>query len=201
MVAEDYFSRVAEDVFAATLLALGARKVLANPLCVRFVSIDWFVELIALHEDGPRYSPRVEIGPLPEISKDARDQRVDVMHCVPDGSSLRRYNIDWRYQDSDEMFESFIRVRDEIFKPYAIPFLVDQLSLVRLVKARSKAIEIEWAIEISEHNDAVYRAKAKAAMSAKDYREYIVCMSRISVERQTESERKRVAFSAKKIES
>ena len=66
MMPEEYFAPVAQAVFGPRLLALGARLTETGPLLVRYESKGWFVELLALANDGPRYSPRVEIGPLPE---------------------------------------------------------------------------------------------------------------------------------------
>ena len=92
MPVEEYFDRVAEQVFGDALIALGANKVRTNPrgpwspLCVRFESTSWFVELVVLLEDGPRYSPRVHIGPLPELEFNKLGRNLDIMHCVPEGS-------------------------------------------------------------------------------------------------------------------
>ena len=56
MSAEKYFRRVANDVFSPLLKSLGARAVSNLPLLVRFETLSWFVEIMALKEDGPKYS-------------------------------------------------------------------------------------------------------------------------------------------------
>src|SRR6266540_2940268 len=109
MIAEEYFQPVAEEIFAETLRQLGANKIRSGPMVVRFEAGFWFVELLALPEDGPRYSPRVEIGPLPESGSMSRDKQVDVMHTVPADSPLRRYNLEWRYANPTEMREVYTR--------------------------------------------------------------------------------------------
>jgi len=199
MLPEDYFAPIAQELFSHIMLRLGAEVGGVAPLSVRFEARDWFVELFALASDGPRYSPRVDIGPLPEIGLLSRDNQVDIMHTVPEGSPLRRYNLDWIYRDPAEMRNAFSRARDEIFVPYAIPLLSDQGSLKRLVAKRSREIGEQWKAEVEAHNDGVYRAKAQQAAAAEDYRGYLEHMRKIPSERLTKAERARVKYSEKLV--
>lgn len=199
MTAENYFQSVVEEVFAGTLRELGARKVRSTPLLVRFEEAHWFVELLALPEDGPHYSPRVEIGPLPERGVSSREKQIDVMHTVPADSPLRRYNLEWRYTNATEMREAYTRIRDEIFIPRAIPVLRDRDRLSRLVALRAETVQAEWTNEIATHNDAVYRAKAQAAIAAKDYAGFIEHMMNIPEERQSDAEKARIRYAQKQV--
>jgi len=199
MTAEEYFQSIAEEIFAKTLNQFGAGKVSSGPLVVRFENDGWFVELLALSEDGPLYSPRVEIGPLPERGALARDKQVDIMHTVPADSPLRRYNLEWRYSGPAEMRQVYTRVRDGIFTPYAIPVLLDHERLTRLVASRSQQLQKQWRDETTAHNDAVYRAKAQAVIATKDYEAFIDQMKNIPEERQTEIERTRVHYAMQQV--
>jgi hypothetical protein len=194
MSAEKYFRRVANDVFSPLLVSLGARAVANLPLLVRFETLTWFVEIVALKEDGPKYSPRVEVGPLPQLSRDRPHTQIDIMHFVSEGSPLRRYNLEWCYRDASEMQASFVRVRDEIFQPYAVPQLVNPLALMLLISARSRQIVTQHEQEVAAHNDAVFRAKAQVAKGLNDGRSYLAHMKRIPETRLTDTERKRIAY-------
>src|SRR5438270_7291516 len=116
MTAEEYFRPVAEEAFGDYLRSLGYVLTKSESLLLRFEKNDAFIELFALATDGPRYSPRVAIGPIPELGILTRQKQVDIMHALPEQSPLRRYNLDWRYTSPSEMKASFYRVRDEIFK-------------------------------------------------------------------------------------
>ncbi|MBS0410028.1 MAG: hypothetical protein JSR86_08945 [Proteobacteria bacterium] len=199
MAAADYFTAVARNVFADTLISLGAREVIVEPLLVRYEGNGWFVELLALPEDGPRYSPRVEIGPLPKLSVLPEYNRVDIALTVRPDSLLRGYNLLWPYSDAARMREVFIRVRDEIFVPSAVPVLLDRKVLIALITARSKQLYEQRLDEIERHNDAVSRKKANAALKAMDYREYLEELGKVSPERQTNAERAWIRYARKKL--
>ena len=110
MAADEFFSRVGREVFEAYLKTLGAHYVdQSSTTVVRFAAHDWYVDLILLLEDGPRYSPRVEIGPLPELGSLSRERQIDIMHTVPIGNELRNYNLQWRYRDAAEMLSVYER--------------------------------------------------------------------------------------------
>lgn len=199
MSAEDYFLQVSEDVFSALMRGLGAKEICATSTHLRYEARDWFVEVLVLLNDGPRYCPRVEMGPLPELGVLPRETRVDIMHAVPAHSPQRDYNLAWRYEDRESMQNTFIRVRDQIFVPYAIPVLQDRELLVNLLQCRLREIEGQWKSETISHNDSIYRTKAQSALSAKDYHEYLVNMRHIPAERQTNSEAARVKYAKQKI--
>jgi len=199
MAAEQYFQSIAEEIFSDILGQLGARRTRLLPLVVRFESGEWFVELLALAEDGPRYSPRVEIGPLPERGTLPRDKQVDILHTVPGNSPLRRYNLEWCYSDPIEMRHAYKRVRDEVFKPFALAVLLDRKRLNGLVASRSQEVQRQWEEEVAAHNDAVYRKKAQAVIAKKDFKSFLEQMRKIPEERQTKAERARVRFVEKQL--
>lgn len=201
MRAEDYFSSVAQDVFGDSLLALGARLTECGPLLVRYEAKNWFIELLALASDGPRYSPRVEIGPLPERGIQTVDKQVDVCRTAPVGSPLRRYNLTWRYSDPEQMREAFAKVRDEVFEPFALPYLSNPSFLTDLVIRQSVSVRKQHGAEVAAHNQSVHRAKASAALAAGDDAEYLRQMDFIAPDQQSKSERARIEYLRKRTRS
>lgn len=84
IIAESYFVFEIEPAFDETIKRIGGKRMPhSSPLLVRYEGENWFVECVALAEDGPRYAPRVEIGPLPELGILVRDKQVDIMHTLP----------------------------------------------------------------------------------------------------------------------
>lgn len=199
MTAEDYFVRIAREVFASRLSDLGAEEVKIDLLTVRYQTLGWFVELFALGEDGPRYCPRVAVGPLPELGIMERDKQVDIMHTLPVGDPLRNYNLDWRYTNPDEMRHSFTRTLNEIFIPCALPLVLVPAQLKGLVVARSEDINKRWHEEIQSHNDSIYREKAIAAFTSKSWRIFLENIRHISEERQTDIERAKIQYAEKQL--
>jgi hypothetical protein len=199
MAADEFFSRVGREVFEPCLNSIGASHVNQPlPTVVRFGSADWFVELILLLEDGPRYSPRVEIGPLPELGSLPRQRQVDIMHTVPIGNELRRYNLQWRYRDATEMRTVYEQVREQIFKPFAMPFLADPERLRTLVSDRCAEIERAWRAEIAHHNTSVYRSRADQAFQQGDYAGYLLHIGQIPEEGWSATDRRKIDFARRK---
>src|SRR5690349_13136652 len=110
---EDYFLSVVHLVFDEFFAMRRARFVDLGLNLVRYETPRWFAEAIYLPMDGPKYSPRVEIGVLPDLFVDPRRNRVDVLYTVPEGNELRQYNLMWRYTTRSEALAVFTRARDE----------------------------------------------------------------------------------------
>ena len=96
------------------------------------------------------------------------------------------------------MQASFVRVRDEIFQPYAVPQLANPLALMLLISAHSRQIVTQHQQEVAAHNDAVFRAKAQIAKGQHDGRSYVGHIKCIPEARLTEAERKRIAYYEKR---
>jgi len=122
------------------------------------------------------------------------------MYTAPDGSPLRTYYLHWRYTNSEELLSAFSKVRDEIFMPYAVKVLTNAFALRSLVKLRSAEIEKVWHEEIAEHNEGVYRTKARTALNLKDYVAYLELMEKIPIERRTKSEVARIKYFEKNFD-
>lgn len=195
-----YFRDEIIEMFDELMRHLGASRVQSSQdLCVRYEKSDWFVEFFALPEDGPKYCPRVAIGPLPELGFLSRDKQVDMMHTLPAGSALSRYNIVWRYTEPATMRAVFRRVWDEIFIPFALPILSDSPSLKSLVQARSSLINREWEEEIKQHNLSIIKSRATKAWEAKDFAQYVEEMETLQQADITELESLKLAFARKRV--
>ena len=95
---ESYFPIVVSEVFERYFARLHAVPVPSrSPTIVRYENPEWFAEVLYLPTDGPRYCPRVEVGVIAEQFIDPRRNRIDVLHTVPEGNELQRYNFAWRY--------------------------------------------------------------------------------------------------------
>ena len=199
MIAEEFFLPVAEKIFGKALINLGAVKCSSDPLIIRFESADWFVEIFALKSDGPRYSPRIEMGPLPEMGLLHREKQIDILFSLPIKSLLRQYNLLWRYSDADEMKLSFDRVLREIFVPFSVPLLSNKIALIDLVRNRNAEIEFIWKNEIYNHNDAVYREKANIELDRENIGEFLNLVGKISIDRLTDSELLKIKYWKSKI--
>jgi hypothetical protein len=199
MAADEFFSRVGREVFETYLKTLGAHYCdQSSTTVVRFAANDWYVDLILLPEDGPRYSPRVEIGPLPELGSLSRERQVDIMHTVPIGNELRNYNLQWRYRDAAEMLSVYERAREQIFKPFAVQYLIDPERLRELVTRRREEIEREWRADIANHNEAIYRNKADHALHQADYANFVMHMEKIPEERWSAADRKKIEIARRR---
>jgi hypothetical protein len=194
MIAEKYFEETALRVFADYLGGLGMNLVEADETHLRYSGAHCFIEVFVLSDDGPKYSPRIEMGPLPELGVMSRDRQVDIMHTLPVSSPLRRYNLEWRYADAEEMEAVFVRARDQIFDVYARPLLSKHDDLIELVQERSKEISERWQEEIADHNDTIYRRNAAKAFAEKRYREFIHEISKIPNERLSATELKKLSY-------
>lgn len=194
MTAEDYFEAEIHLVLGSYLSGLGLTVVSSQPRLVRFANRDCFVEALVFAEEGPKYCPRIEIGPLPELGGMSRDKQIDIMHTVPKSSPFRRYNLEWRYSNKEEMESVFSRVRDQIFDDYARPYLFDRVRLLEVVRVRSEEIDVQWQGEIRDHNDTICRRNAMKAFSEKNYREFIQEMAKIPLERLSPSEVKKLNY-------
>ena len=194
-----WFTRIAEKVFGDYMRSLGTESPIRNKTgtTVRFEGDGWYTEVIVFPEDGPNYCPRVMIGALPEIVWDPRDKQVDILHTLPNQSPLRRYTLEWRYSDPNQMEEAFQRVKDEIFKPYAEEYLANAQRLRSLIGARSGKIHEESEAEIDSHNDAVHRRNAEKAFKSRDYLAFIDEMGQIPSDRHSRINRERLKYATK----
>lgn len=200
MRVEQFFGRVGREVFEACLMSLGARYFEeVSPTVVRFLADGWFVEMLVLLEEGPRYCPRVEIGPLPRLGLLPRQRQVDIKHTVPAGNELRNYILLWRYRDEDEMRAVYQRVRDEIFQPFAAPYLAQPTRLRELVYRRCEEVEREWEAKIAAHDEAISRTKADQAFRQANYAEYLAEMKEIPEARWSELDRRKVRYAERKL--
>lgn len=196
--AESYFCPEVVGMFDDLMQRLGAIRVQwAQDLSVRYEGPHWFVECFALAEDGPNYSPRIAMGPLPEMGWLPRDKQVDIMHALPKESQLSRYNLEWRYSDASTMRAVFRRVRDEIFIPFAVPILFEPLALETLVRERSNALNRQWKDEIKQHNLSIIRRRAAAAWQAKDYSVFLKEMEAVPDGDMSPVDVQRIAFASK----
>jgi hypothetical protein len=167
---------------------------------VRYEATNWFAEIFYFWTDGPRYSPRVAVGCIPDaFNDDPRRNRVDVMYIVPDGSSLRRYNADWRYRNETEARVVFARVRDEIVEPHVMPFLADSSRLHDLLMIRRQELDRQWKEEIQDHNEVIARRAADDSFRARQYDEFLEKMSSISADSLSAADRKKVEFALKQV--
>ena len=153
---------------------------------------------VLLTEDGPNYSPRIAIGPLPEMGPLPRHREVDIMHTVSPENPLRQYNVLWQFRNPLEMCDIFLRVREEIFKPFAEPYLRDAPCLCKLVSQRCAEVERNWHTQIVDHNEGICRKKAEKAFRACNYTEYLTLLSSISQERHSDIDKKRIAIATSK---
>jgi hypothetical protein len=193
MAADQFFTQVGREVFEPLLKDLGARYVnQPSATLVCFAANEWFVELEVLPEDGPRYCPRVSIGPFPELGLLYRQRQIDIAQTVPIGNELGRYNLQWRYQDAAEMHTVYEQVREKIFMPFAVPFLADPERLRKLVSHRCEEIEREWKAEIAHHNESVYRSQAEQAFRQAKYADYLAQIRQIPEERWSAVDRARI---------
>lgn len=191
--AEAYFKRVAHEVFDNYFSRLGATvvPVLVSSL-IKYATYEWFAEILYLPSDGPNYSPRVEIGVLPEPFVDSRRNRIDVLHTIPPHNDLRRYNLSWRYTDERGAKMSLAQVRDEIVHIYALPYLQVPSRLRELLSTRRAELDREWEEEIRRHNDEIARVAAEEAFRTGDYVSVIRHLMTIQPESLTFAERKRL---------
>ena len=199
MIAEEFFLPVAEEIFCETLIKLGSVQRSSDPLRLRFESADWFVEIFALKSDGPRYSPRVEMGPIPEMGLLHREKQIDILFSLPIESSLRQYNLLWRYSNSDELKISFDRVLREIFIPFSIPLLSNKIVLIELVKNRNTEIELIWKNEIHKHNDKILREKANIELRKGNIEAFLKLIDEMPIDRLTDLEILKIKYLKNKI--
>jgi hypothetical protein len=154
--ASAYFVNTARNVFDDYFAARGALPMPSSSHeVVRYETAAWFAEVIYLPYDGPRYSPRLQIGVIPEPFDDPRRNRIDVLHTTSIDSDLRRYNLTWRYTNSQEARQAFMRVRDEILTPYTDAFLNDVSRLRSLLEKRNHEVDLQWDLEIRRHNEGI----------------------------------------------
>jgi hypothetical protein len=194
-----YLGRVVRDVFDEFFANRGAFHVSCNESnVVRYERQDWFAEAIYLPSDGPQFSPRVEIGVLPEVLIDPRRNRIDVLHTLPEGSELRRYNFMWKYTNEHEARLAFTKVRVRIMEVYIDPFLNDSPRLRRLLEDRCRELDQQSRMEADEHNQSIDREAAQSAFSAGDYESAVHYFSRIPAEALLASEKKKLEFARKR---
>lgn len=165
---------------------------------VRYESHAWFAELIYLPEDGPRYSPRIEFGVLPELFADPRHNRVDAMHMIPSECELRHYNLRWRYSNESEAHSSLLRVRDEIIAVHATPYLANTAQLRRLLDVRAEELDGDWALQIQLHNEEVSRQTAQSAFNIGDYESVVRHLTAIPATSRSASDRRMLYVAMKR---
>lgn len=166
---------------------------------VRYEHPTWCIEVLYLPTDGPRYAPRVEIGPIPETQLDPRRNRVEVLHTIPEDNDLRRYVFMWEYQSEEELEASLIKVRDLVVEPFSVPFLKDSAQLIALVEERAKKVDNEWRTQILCHNESIYRRLANEAFRRKDYEEVVRNFTKIGGQRLSPVEVKKLELARKRI--
>lgn len=166
---------------------------------IRYDGPTWFVEVLYLPSDGPRYSPRVVIGPIPETWTDPRRNRVEVLHTIPEGHDLRRYLFEWEYSTAEELERSLTKVRDLILESFTRPFLEDQEQLISLVAKRARMLDEETQTQTRNHNESIFRRLAEIAFQRRDYAETARYLMKVDKERLTPAEIKKLAMSLSKI--
>jgi len=115
--ADVYFVSTVRDVFDEYFAERGAFPMAhCGASMMRYEAPEWFAEVIYLPSDGPRYSPRVELGVIPEPFVDPRRNRIDVLHTTPIDSDLQTYNLTWRYTNSHEARHAFVRDYDVVYR-------------------------------------------------------------------------------------
>jgi hypothetical protein len=195
---EEYFGLGVRSIFDSAIQVLGGQEVAhLSPAMVRYEGLDWFVECFVLLEEGPRYCPRVHIGPLPERGLMIRDRQMDILHATPIDSPLRRYNLIWRYSSAEELNEIYSKVRDLIFLPYAVPLLRNNAKLVEAIQRHSEEVNSRWQKETEDHNSSIIRRKAATAWTVKDYPGFISEMEKLPSSSLTESEKHKLDYARK----
>lgn len=183
---DSYFIDVVTSVFDNFFRDLGAKRDRkCDDRTVRYSTEAWFAEVLWLSHDGPRYSPRVEIGCNNGQFDDPRRNRVDVMHTAPLSSEECEYNIRWRYENCDELRTALVFVRDRILAVHTLPFLQNPALLKSLLIRRRDILESEWVSELNDHNDSVFRARAENAFRSNAYAEAVQWYHKIPIERLT----------------
>ena len=184
----------------------------ANPRAysrtVCFEAADWFVELFECpgeahadsYDGNPCHYLHIHIGPLPERSAPDGMIAVDIEETLPPDSPLRENKILWRYKDMDEMEKVFIRARDEIFVPFAVPLLLDKSQFADFVERQAELRVAQHLEEIATHNAGVYHAKAERAYKAKDFRDYLSQIREIPAGRLTKVDMARIKFVLKRVQ-
>ncbi|MFN0195371.1 MAG: hypothetical protein ACKVT0_01390 [Planctomycetaceae bacterium] len=200
LTADTYFAEAVTSIFDRFFREQDARReafVCRN--MVRYSTTNWFAEVLYLPFDGPKYSPRVEIGPVPEIFDDPRRNRVDVMHTAPSDTEEHEYNLRWCFQSHHELEAALIAVRDRILTIYTVAYLQDSELLKRLLIYRRDVVEATWTNEINEHNDSIIRAEAEKAFFDKDYVRAIQKYYLIPHERRTQIDEKKLLIAKSRV--
>ncbi|GEM_PF-2044270 len=199
--ADVYFVSTVRDVFDEYFAERGAFPMAhCGASMMRYEAPEWFAEVIYLPSDGPRYSPRVELGVIPEPFVDPRRNRIDVLHTTPIDSDLQTYNLTWRYTNSHEARHAFVRVRDEIMMLYTDPFLNDVSQLRILLEKRSLELDRQWKDEIQQHNDGIAKEAADAAFRAGEYASVVQILKVISPDSLSPVDRKRLDAARKRVQ-
>jgi hypothetical protein len=194
------FRRIVADVFDEYFGTRGASRV--NSDCdnvIRYHTDRWFCEVLYLPLDGPRYSPRVEVGVIPDLFTDPRRNRIDILHTTPVDSCLRRYNFTWRYANEREAREAFSRVRDEVLAVYTDAFIVDIARLELLLTAQCAELDQAWEKEIGQHNIEIVRGLAENAFRDGDYDSVVRQLAAIPLEELTTSDRRKLMIARKRL--
>lgn len=193
------FRNVISEIFNDLMSELGAFNVNIDEFDTTYQSKDWFVRVFSFPGHGSKREPRIEIGPLPSNIGFDRNKMFDILHTLPEDSPLKRYNVLWPYGSVEEMTSVFLRIRDEIFKQYAIPVLLNQTKLRALMNKMSKLNDQIAHDEITNHNDSVFRSKATAAYLSKNFSEYVENMEKISLDKLLKSDVAKLNFAKKRM--
>lgn len=211
-VFDDYFARIGASFVARDNDSVGISHAYQSDVqntfilgdrdwhpLIRYDGPSWFVEVLYLPTDGPRYSPRVVIGPIPETQIDPRRNRIEVLHTIPHENDLRGYVFQWEYTSAKELEMSLEKVRDLIFEPFVKPFLNDPQRLIALVDMRAKQLDEETQTQIRNHNESIFRRLADKAWREHQY-EALVNLYRQHIEHLTPAEIKRYQIALKHVD-